>query len=350
MPTKKTIAWPIEWCNKDPSYWFQKDDSFQDALVHLAEAYDVVVAVLHPTRTDSTIIKGVRYLFCKTRKQLVDRIVKLDPALVNYWGFGRPSSRELDELLPDTPKTVYPVGDQAKAAPTADLPFVDRVFATTTDQQQKIWAETHYPRRQVIVCPFAGTKTFIPKEEYGRERYDVIYVSDWRPIKRQQLLGEAIPAIEFDRLIFLGDLQDRKYFERFVGATRGLQNKAVEIIHRVPPRLAAGYYRESKVAVQLSESEGGSRVVIEAMASGLPLIVCRDCETNAQQVIHGETGFVIDPTPEAVARQINALLADPALCEKIGRAAAEHIWKRPVEETMAGIFEREFRKILATGD
>lgn len=342
----KRIAWAIEWSNADPEYWFRKDDSFQDALILLAQEHEVYVVVLHASRTDTTMIRGVSYRFCRDRKQLVDQLVKLTPDVVNYWGFGQPSSRMIDQRLPDVPKTVYPVGAQHKVAPVQDLPFVDRVFATTVEQRQKIWDDTHYPRRQVIVCPFTATKTFTGKEQYGGERYDVIYVSDWRPVKRQHLLVDALTATEFDRLVFLGNLDDQAYFNRCEKKLYGSATKPVEIIHRVPPRIVAGYYRESKIAVQLSESEGGSRVVTEALSSGLPLIVCRDCATNAQQVIHGETGFVVEPKAEAVARQLNALLADPALCEQIGRAAAHQSWSRPAADTMGGVFQREFARLL----
>jgi glycosyltransferase involved in cell wall biosynthesis len=344
----KRIAWSIEWNNKDPEYWTRKDDSHQDAMVHLAKTYDVVVAVLHPDRTDTAEIRGVRYLFCKDSHTLVERLVLEQPDLVNYWGFDRPSSRQLDELLPDIPKTVYPVGAQTKASPTADLPFVDRVFVTTPEQRQKIYDETHYPRRQVVVCPFVATNTFRAKTdaEYGAESIDVIYVSDWRPLKRQSILIDALPAIAADRVVFVGDIQDAAYFAAERPKVAAAGDTAVEVILRVPPRIVAEKYRSAKIAVQLSNSEGGSRVVIEAMACGLPLIVCRDCETNAQQVDHGKNGFVIDPTPEALAATINALLAQPDQRETIGRAAADHIWQRPAEDTMAGIFAREFRKIL----
>jgi len=348
---RKRIAWSVEWSNPDPHYWERKDDSFQDALVHLAKTYDVVVAVLHPDRTGEGEIAGVRYLWCSNTEDLVDRLAAEKPDLVNYWGFDRPASRRLDQLLPDVPKTIYPVGAQTKASPKADLPWVDRVFVTTAEQQQQIYAETHYPRRQVVVCPFQATKTFRPKSDldYGDETIDVIYVSDWRPLKRQSLLVDALPQLDADRVLFLGDPQDLDYYAaqraRFADG-----DTAVEVTMRVPPRLVAEKYRDAKIAVQLSESEGGSRVVVEALGSGLPLVVCRDCATNAQQVRHGKTGYVIEPTAEALAKTVNALLSNPAKCEQLGRAAAESIWDRPPEDTMAGIFEREFRKILATGD
>jgi len=63
-------------------------------------------------------------------------------------------------------------------------------------------------------------------------------------------------------------------------------------------------------------------------------------------VTHGKTGFIVEPTPEAVARQLNALLATPALCEKIGKAAAHQSWSRPAADTMGGIFAREFARLL----
>ncbi len=67
--------------------------------------------------------------------------------------------------------------------------------------------------------------------------------------------------------------------------------------------------------------EPWGRVVIEAMACGLPVVASRN-GGYAQVIEHGVNGFLFDETEEAVAL-IKALAADPDLRMRIGRAARE---------------------------
>ena len=59
-----------------------------------------------------------------------------------------------------------------------------------------------------------------------------------------------------------------------------------------------------------------------------------------------EVGFVVDPEPRAIARQIRALLADAELRRTIGTAAARSIPRARDAGSMASIFQREFAQLL----
>jgi len=61
------------------------------------------------------------------------------------------------------------------------------------------------------------------------------------------------------------------------------------------------------------------RVVLEAMACGLP-VVCHRRGGYAEWIRHGENGFLFDTADEALGL-VNALLADPALRSSIGKRA-----------------------------
>jgi glycosyltransferase involved in cell wall biosynthesis len=63
---------------------------------------------------------------------------------------------------------------------------------------------------------------------------------------------------------------------------------------------------------------------IEAMAAGRPVVAVNaggPCET----ILHGETGFLADPTPEAFAQAATTLLADPEAAARMGRAGRRHV-------------------------
>ncbi len=70
-----------------------------------------------------------------------------------------------------------------------------------------------------------------------------------------------------------------------------------------------------------SLSEGLSIALIEAMAQGLPPVVTAAGGT-VEVVAHGENGLLVPPAdPDALAEAILAVLGDPLLRERLGRAA-----------------------------
>jgi len=75
-----------------------------------------------------------------------------------------------------------------------------------------------------------------------------------------------------------------------------------------------------------SIAEGVSNTILEAMASGLP-VIATDVGANSELVDHGVTGFIVPPADEqALAAQIVDLASDAgrsAAMGRAGRAAAE---------------------------
>lgn len=80
------------------------------------------------------------------------------------------------------------------------------------------------------------------------------------------------------------------------------------------------WYRSASVVICPAYNEDHGHTAIEAMALGRPVIVCRDGGGLTEFVDDGVTGFVVDPTPEAIGAAIDAVLADPDQAEAMGRA------------------------------
>jgi glycosyltransferase involved in cell wall biosynthesis len=88
-----------------------------------------------------------------------------------------------------------------------------------------------------------------------------------------------------------------------------------------------------------SEPEGHPRVVLEALAAGLP-VVTTNRGAIAETVVDGQSGFVLqDPDPDELAACVLALLDDAALRESFADAARarylEHFTQQAADEQLA---------------
>jgi trehalose synthase len=89
--------------------------------------------------------------------------------------------------------------------------------------------------------------------------------------------------------------------------------------------------RRSDVVVQKSLAEGFGLTVAEAMWKARPVVGARVGGIQ-DQIEHGRTGLLVDPTdPADLGRSVSDLLEDDAMAEEIGRAAR----RRVAEEYLA---------------
>jgi glycosyltransferase involved in cell wall biosynthesis len=87
----------------------------------------------------------------------------------------------------------------------------------------------------------------------------------------------------------------------------------------------ANLYQSSDILVLPSDWEGTPNVVLEAMASGLPVVA--NAVGGVPEIIqHGETGYLIQPGDDAaMADAVLALANDAELRHTIGRRAREYV-------------------------
>lgn len=91
------------------------------------------------------------------------------------------------------------------------------------------------------------------------------------------------------------------------------------------------YYRQANLYVHTSYNEGMSNAVLEAMASGLP-ILATGISGNLDVISEGQTGMLIPPgSPEAISAALRVLLPVDELRQRYGRfgrerAAKDYTW------------------------
>ncbi len=153
-----------------------------------------------------------------------------------------------------------------------------------------------------------------------------------RPVgfKRVPLLVEAFALVRREHpnahLLLVGDFSLRPDVYRQV-AQLGLE-KVVHFAGRVDHADLPAYYRLCDVYVHSSIYEGLGKVMIEAAASGRPVVATRTAGA-AEIVVDGETGLICNTEDAAdMAAKISALLADPARAQAMGRAARAYVLQK----------------------
>jgi glycosyltransferase involved in cell wall biosynthesis len=131
---------------------------------------------------------------------------------------------------------------------------------------------------------------------------------------------ERLPNVEF---LLVGDGPLRAELES-EARSLGLGESAIFLGDRqdIPAILAS-----VDVAVNTSDSESLSNVILEAMAAGLPAVAYN--VGGNSELLNEERGALIPPGNEtSFARTVQALLCDPALREQLGRNAKNFVLER----------------------
>ena len=99
-----------------------------------------------------------------------------------------------------------------------------------------------------------------------------------------------------------------------------------------------------------SQSEGISNVILEAMASALP-VLATDVGGNAELVAAGRTGVIVPPQdPEAMARALADLVADPGWAHSLGRAGRDDVERRFSMDSMVATYQGLYDRLLVRGN
>ena len=179
------------------------------------------------------------------------------------------------------------------------------------------------------------TKNGLREEyHYHRDDFILIYVGELSYRKHQDLLIEAIGRVKGEipniKLLLVGDGELAAQYKELVVKLE--LEKTVEFLgyRKDIPHLI----RLSDVAISTSRQEGLPVNVMEAMSTGLPLIVT-DCRGNRDLVRHGSNGFVVgvDDT-EACAEAIKQLYHSKELRSQFAKESRRKIQEYSIDHVI----------------
>jgi glycosyltransferase involved in cell wall biosynthesis len=162
------------------------------------------------------------------------------------------------------------------------------------------------------------------------------------PGKGQRDAITALKDIPGATLVLVGEGSDRRMLEALVTESE-LQSR-VRMLGSVPHSEVATFMGAADVMVLPSRSEGLANVWVEALACGTPVVTCD--VGGAREVIHRpEAGALVPPDPKAIAKAVNAILANPPAQAAVQKAAERFSW----EENSARLFDHLSRITARNG-
>jgi glycosyltransferase involved in cell wall biosynthesis len=172
--------------------------------------------------------------------------------------------------------------------------------------------------------------------------FRIAYLANIYHDKGAHVLLAALPAIiervPNVRVTFAGMLKSREYFAELMAfAQKNGLERYVEFIGQVDDAQKKELFSRSDLAVFVPvKPEGLPWVVLEAMASGLPVIGSPQ-GTMIEVIADGETGFIVPSGDSAeVARRVVELAGDPELRARLGRASRRRVEERFSEHVNHG--------------
>jgi glycosyltransferase involved in cell wall biosynthesis len=184
-------------------------------------------------------------------------------------------------------------------------------FATGIIVKNKslLQATRHAPRA-IYLPNSVDIKLFRPKAKQLSQIPTILYVGRLEPQKNLVSLLTAISKLKRKvKIIFVGQGSQR---QKLLDQARRLKLNLVIKTPVAHSRLPA-IYQAADIFVLPSLIEGSPKVLLEAMACGLPIVATRVTDIKA--------GILVASTVTGLASGINRILSDPWLARRLGVAA-----------------------------
>ncbi|MCK4715133.1 MAG: glycosyltransferase family 4 protein [Candidatus Aenigmarchaeota archaeon] len=198
----------------------------------------------------------------------------------------------------------------------------DKIVANSRFTQELI--KRHYNRNSVVITPGVEPKEFKP----GRCGDYVLLVSRISPEKNIQLALDAMELVPDIKLIVVAGWVDRNYYKKLK-----FSSERIELFEHVPETKLRELYSNCLCVVQTATSEPFGMVPLEAMASGKPVIAPK--RGGFMETVTEETGFLIEPTAEAMARKIDYLDKNRDIAKRMGKSGVKRArgftWEKKME-------------------
>jgi len=193
-----------------------------------------------------------------------------------------------------------------------------KIVVTTAVIKKNIEQNFNNIHAKIAVIPnYVIPETFAP-DMNPEKKFDLVYVGRLSPEKNLISLLEAISGLDV-QLLIVGNGSQKELLKSKFGKLKG----QLHWIDRVENDKLPEYLNKAKMFILPSLYEGHPKVLIEAMACGLPVIGTRS--SGIREIIeHGQNGWLCETTPHSIRNSIAHLLINPDIGQKLGKNARKY--------------------------
>jgi glycosyltransferase involved in cell wall biosynthesis len=217
----------------------------------------------------------------------------------------------------------------------------DQVVVTTEAMRATVLGYGVAPNRVTVIPNYVDLDSFAPFGEAAPGERKVVFVGRFNAQKNLSALIDAVSGLDVT-LELIGDGELRPLLvER--ARERGVRLSLPGIVphERLPAMLA-----KATVFVLPSHYEGHPKVLIEAMAAGLPIVGAASMGIS-DMLSHERTGLIAEPSAEGLRAAISRLLSDRALAQRLGQEARATAINRYSKENAIAAFRAVYERVLA---
>ena len=199
----------------------------------------------------------------------------------------------------------------------------DSIF--TLNESERAYLERIYPKKKIFAVPNGIGPIFMSREEAPRNR-DILFVGGWTRLKGRVYLTDIIDRLVKDKrdiaVSIIGAGVDQA---RVLNDFQEMVRKNILVVRFMPRAMLKREYLAHKVFLFPSLFEGFGNVVLEAMASGMAVIISKGL--GASEVISdGYNGFLVEKRDvDGFVKKANELLRNERLREEIGENARKSV-------------------------
>jgi len=203
--------------------------------------------------------------------------------------------------------------------------FAIRAGATlvVATENEKAWYPEKYRHNIRIIPNFVDTSVFTPSHKehtYRQERnLEVLFIGRFTEQKNLPVFFRSLSTLPKVHLTMIGQGEMK---DELVALSKEL-HLDVDFLGNKPHDELPSYLHACDIFVLPSLYEGNPKVLLEAMATGCP-VVGTDVEGISNVIIDGENGLLAAPTVEDLSRVLHTIVNTPELLPRLGRQAA--IW------------------------
>jgi glycosyltransferase involved in cell wall biosynthesis len=241
---------------------------------------------------------------------------------------------------PDSPRPLKRLDEE--------LGLAERILTFSPGHAQSM-VDAGIPPAKLLICPLGVDATIFPyrppRKRQSDEPFNVLFVGQITQRKGVGDLAKAFSMLPPDRftLTLVGPISGQ--------IDEWLTRHNAKLLPPVPRAALARVHATADAFVFLSTAEGFPQTPLEAMASGLPVIVSPQAYGEGGPITHGIDGLVVDPQDHAkVAELLRSLADDPAWAADLGRAAAKRARDFTWERFCEGVYQEVSALIRADDD